>query len=185
MTGKLTEQLSALMDNECTEHEFSLALRRLGKENGMLASWERYHLISDILKGHTPDVVTTGFSVRVADMIELEPTHRPADTPRARNQVRPSWFRPVAGVAIAASVAGVAMFVLPTNTSEQADITAVSSLSSTNLHLAVTSDPRSEQDKAMAEKLNAYLANHNELATLNGIQGVMPYVKIVNYHASR
>ena len=187
MTEKLAEQLSALMDNECTEHEFPLALRRLCKDSDMLAYWERCHLISDVLKGQTPDVITTSFATCVADLIVQEQTYGPADSDYAASQrTRPVWLKPIAGFALAASVAGVALFALPLGDSGQQEsiATLLPESAAVSNDAALAAAPAQEQDD-MAEKLNTYLLNHNELATLNGIQGVMPYVKMVNYHASR
>jgi len=202
MTEKLVEQLSALMDNEYTEHECALALRRLGKETELLACWERYHLVSDVLKGHMPDALSTGFSARMRALIEAEPpfddtadapslaNEIAATSPVAKSSFRPAWFKPVAGFAVAASVAGVALLGLQLGDTALPDsspiapeppLLATTENSTENL---APSMPAREQDE-MAEKLNAYLFNHNELATVNGINGVMPYVRMVNYQASR
>lgn len=197
MTEKLAEQLSALMDNECTEHERALALRRLGKENELLACWERYHLISDVLKGHMPDVLRTDFSAQLSARIAAEAplqkgqTQRTADARISWGKTRAiSWVKPVAGFAVAASVASVALLGLQTwNDSSLSDDMplAQQTASSSPANLAGPADVPSDtaRQDPVAEKLNAYLANHNELATLNGIHGVMPYVRMVNYQASR
>lgn len=197
MTEKLAEQLSALMDNECTEHERALALRRLGKENELLACWERYHLISDVLKGHMPDVLRTDFSAQLSARIAAEAPLQTGQTKIASDArislgktMTISWVKPVAGFAVAASVASVALLGLQTwndnslsGDMQLAQQTAVSSPESFSAPASVSA-VAVKQDP-MAEKLSAYLVNHNELATLNGIHGVMPYVRMVNYQASR
>jgi len=215
MTEKLTEQLSALMDNECTEHERALALRRLGKEIELLACWQRYHLISDAVKGNMPSIVTPDFSTRMSKLIAAEEPLSKSQT-QAQTQVqidrqnrpssaRPAWLKPVAGFALAASVTGVALLGLRvldsvsiegTQLAQQTmqpasldistpDISTPAASAEAALEIAVMPSAEQEQQNQKVEKLNAYLANHNELATLNGISGVMPYVRMVNYQASR
>jgi sigma-E factor negative regulatory protein RseA len=186
-----------MMDNEYTEHECALALRRLGKDDELLACWARYHLISDALKDQVPDVLNTDFSARMRGLIDAEPAHESASAvvqktaQTAGRRARGAWFKPAAGFAVAASVAGVALLGLrgwdqvPSQNVlqvAQQEVPVVASLSAN----ASTGQAMSVSDQAeMAEKLNAYLLNHNELATLNGINGVLPYMRMVNYQASR
>ena len=203
MTEKLTEQLSALMDNECTEHERALALRRLGKEIELLACWQRYHLISDAVKGNMPSIVTPDFSIRMSKLIAAEAplsesqTKVQIDRHKRSSSARPAWLKPVAGFAVAASVTGVALLGLRVldsvsiegtqlvqQTMQPASLKESTPAAPTESALKIAATPSTEQDQKV-EKLNAYLANHNELATLNGINGVMPYVRMVNYQASR
>lgn len=69
------------------------------------AGWQRYHLIRDILRDGRPSCLSTGFSARVMQALEHEPV---LFNPRLRNKPFNSpVLKPLAGLAIAATVAAV------------------------------------------------------------------------------
>ena len=94
-------QLSAIIDDELDDREIELVLRRLGRDRDSRARWERYHLISDAMQGHLPDVFDAGFAARLREAIEAESPLRPIAKPL------PAWYKPVTGFGLAASVVPV------------------------------------------------------------------------------
>lgn len=182
-------QLSALVDEQLDAMEINLALRRLSRDRGLQARWERYHLISDALQGHLPDALDPAFAARLHEAIANEPLPQPAIKPL------PTWYRPVTGFGLAASVALAALVGMQMNAPDLASaptaLTAVSSAPavafaatparSTSLpaQTAVLNPPLAS-DPAQA-RLNRYLVNHNGYASMNSVQGVLPYVRMVGY----
>lgn len=197
MKDKLAEQLSALIDNECTEFERKQVLRHLCHEHEMLDYWERCHLISDIMKGNMPNSIATDFSSRVASLIANEQAHSRLHQAKQTapisisRKIRSQWLQPLSGFALAASVAAVALLLVPSNEgTEQVLVDANSQVTPVLAGGAFASGSEANQEEfalesQIAEKLKVYTVNHNELATLNGLHGVMPYARLVSYQASR
>lgn len=166
MAEKIDQQLSALMDGECGNAELALALRRLVKQTDLQARWQRYHLIGETLKKNLPDRLDTAFADRIRAAIELEPL--PAKAQRSR----PPWYKPAVGLAAAASVvAAVALGISLYRVGE----TPLQPLAGN------TSATVQDVQETPQQRLNAYLVDHSELATMNNVHGILPYVSMVNH----
>ena len=57
----------------------------------------------------------------------------------------------------------------------------------TSLMLAAKPDnqPAGKNGGLVDTRLNNYLVNHNNYASLNGMNGMLPYVRMVGYQADR
>lgn len=108
MTNTSDEQLSALADEELSESEVQFLVRRAGRTDEMREQLGRYAIMREALHRNLPDYVDPALARRIADAIDREPAH---DGVPASPQRR--WLRPVAGVAVAASVALVAIGLWP------------------------------------------------------------------------
>jgi sigma-E factor negative regulatory protein RseA len=110
MTEALDEQLSALLDGELPPEECELLLKRLERDSELRARFARFALVGEALRGRA-DVAPAGralFIARVhAAVAEVVPVPVLEDAPRANR--RP---RLVAGLAVAASVALLALVLL-------------------------------------------------------------------------
>ncbi|HEY3644172.1 MAG TPA: sigma-E factor negative regulatory protein [Gammaproteobacteria bacterium] len=104
MTQKLREQISALCDHELPEGEHELLLRRFTVEKSLRLHWERYHLIGSAMRKELPAVDTRGLADRVMAVLANEP--QPLPQPE---KFMDKLLRGAAGVAVAASVAVVAL----------------------------------------------------------------------------
>ena len=185
MNDKLHEQLSALVDDELTGAEQDLLIRQIGRERALYQRLSRYQLISDAMQSHLPEGVDPAFSRRVHDALRDEPAGHGMAAGRLA-----SLFRPVAGLAVAASVAVMAVTALQTSREEMAaPATAVATVPADSgfirsqdsaLAVAPESGPRTRNDK-----LDLYLVNHNEYAASRGMQGMLPYVRIVGHDMKR
>ncbi|MCC6136709.1 MAG: sigma-E factor negative regulatory protein [Candidatus Contendobacter sp.] len=183
-------QLSALVDEQLDTMEINLALRRLSRDRGLQARWERYHLISDTLQGHLPDVVDPAFAARLHEAIVNESLPQ---QPAIKSL--PAWYKPVTGFGLAASVALAALVGMQMNAPDLASVpTALTAVSSTpavafaaaparatGIPVRIAAlNPLPANDPAQA-RLNRYLVNHNGYASMNSVQGVLPYVRMVGY----
>lgn len=176
MADKIGEQLSALMDSECEAVEVELALRRLAKDADLRARWQRYHLISDAMKNNIPEMLDADFAKRISKKIAADPPPLQTSLPH----LLPSWYKPVTGFALAASVA-LALIGLrlsqPSATLKPGTLAAVTAPIERRTDAAANS--------VLESRLNSYLVNHNEYASMNGVHGVLPYVRMVGYESKR
>lgn len=102
MTKESFEHLSSLMDGELSRETGLFMTRRLSSDDELCAAWKRYHLIRDCLRQPGKGRATPDFGERVRSALENEAADTSAPTSRA-------WLKPLSGLAIAASVALVAI----------------------------------------------------------------------------
>lgn len=120
MREKGNDELSALMDGEATELEMHRVLRTVEDDPEQAAKWQRYHLVSAVLKkevrsGTALSLAKFDLASRVSAALAEEPAMQKAESVVAAQSslaspATPSvrgWWRPLANVAIAASVATV------------------------------------------------------------------------------
>jgi sigma-E factor negative regulatory protein RseA len=170
MADKTVEQLSALMDGECALTEVEMAVRRLTKDANLQACWQRYHLISDTIKNNIPDTIDLDLVDRINRTIATDP---PLQIHGLSKKF--TWYKPVTGFALAASVALVAFAGFR--------LTPFEATSESSLVSPVISQP-SIANNALEEKLSTYLVSHNEHASLHSVHSVLPYVRMVGYQAT-
>jgi sigma-E factor negative regulatory protein RseA len=107
MSEQIREQVSAFLDGELPSTETELLLKRLTRDGELRESFGRYALIGEALRGAGPHILNRGFASRVNLAIDGEPIQP------VRQQVRGArWWRPLAGVTVAAGVAAVAIVAL-------------------------------------------------------------------------
>ena len=127
MTDALNEQLSACLDGQLPPAELDLLLKRVGREAELRAAIGRYSLIGEAMRAERPAVASRDFASKVMTAVSAEPVPVQAPAPVTRPNVvqapatsRPArispaalrYLRPAAGMAIAAGVAAVAVFVM-------------------------------------------------------------------------
>jgi sigma-E factor negative regulatory protein RseA len=109
MSEQIREQVSAFLDGELPDTETELLLKRLTRDGELRESFGRYALIGEALRGAGSQILTRGFASRVNLAIDGEPAHA---VPHAQPAHAPRWWRPLAGVTVAAGVAAVAIVAL-------------------------------------------------------------------------
>jgi sigma-E factor negative regulatory protein RseA len=109
MSEQIREQVSAFLDGELPDTETELLLKRLTRDGELRESFGRYALIGEALRGSGSQILTRGFASRVNLAIDGEPTQAPA---HAQPAGASRWWRPLAGVTVAAGVAAVAIVAL-------------------------------------------------------------------------
>ncbi len=132
MTDRLHEQLSAFLDGELPAAEAQLLLARLERDPLLRATLTRYTLAGDALRMVAVErdvavapLASVGFAARLAAAVEVEAQQQQAvlvglgqpataRRPRAVAMAAGSrqWLGALGGLAVAASVAGMAVWVL-------------------------------------------------------------------------
>jgi sigma-E factor negative regulatory protein RseA len=108
MTDSVKEQLSACLDGQLPEGELDLMLKRLQRDAELRRTMDGYSLIGEVMRGQRAVRASSGFADRLAAVIASEPASRQVTERPSREKVL-TWLRPAAGLAIAASVAAVAV----------------------------------------------------------------------------
>ena len=182
MSKESLEHLSSLMDGELSRETSLFLTRRLASDEAMCDTWERYHLIRDCIRQPGGKQVVTGLCV---ELIENEKAHAQS----ALHQNR--WLKPLSGLAIAASVALMAIVVSApqqglesVSPGDTALTTPVNQpfVSPNTLPVSPVSQAASfsaTQQNSANNQLNAYLLRHNQMARTAGRQGFVSFVPIV------
>ena len=186
MTTESRENLSCFMDGEVDKSAGSFLVRRLANDSSLRATWESYHVIRDCLREQGSDLVQSDLCTRVREAIDQD------DEVSGQSARRMAWIRPVAGVAIAASVAFIA--VLSVGPGQQAAVEAgPESLSSAltsraepfvspNIgNVTPASQPvnLASQSDVGQERAKAYLLRHYQATGDGAGQGFVALVPIV------
>ncbi len=211
MIDKMYEKVSALMDDEAQEYDTTL----LHLKNNAQArhQWRRMHLIRDVIQKEFSDSLDASFANQVSLAIDSEVAYSSSTRtikPDFVNKLQSwLWFKPVAGLAIAASVAAMSVLGLryfqPAQLPENGVIITADSQSTQQAEKASILTQRRLQpkladfkrvnntgtywvidqerisDAALENRLNTYLTNHLEFATMGNVGGVLPYSRIVGY----
>lgn len=176
------EWVSVLADGELGDGQLGKALDALRGDASMQTSWSRYHLIRDTLHSNLESRIDPELHQRIAAAIEQEPVLL---APQRRPQR--SWLRHAAGLAVAASVTGVAVLGVqqmspPEQSAPAATMAEV--MQPQNIvrieepAVAANSPSQGQQDN---QNLAPYLVNHNEYSVSSGMHGMLPYVRIVGH----
>lgn len=177
------EWLSALVDGELQGETLQQGLKELRDNPQLQSSWVSYHLIRDSLSSNLNDSVAPQLHQRISAALEGEPTIL---APQKR---RPVWVKQAAGLAIAASVAGVA--VIGVQQMNGADsLPAAQPLAQQQEYIRMAPPATlvaegKEESAVRSEVFDRYLVNHNEYSANSGIQGVLPYVRIVGHKVNQ
>ncbi len=186
MSKESLEHLSSLMDGELSRDAGLFLTRRLSSDEEMCDTWERYHLIRDCIRQPGSKQAVLGLSSKLNASLEAE------ELPKGSPWINNRWLKPVSGLAIAASVALMAIVVtapqpgeLPGTDSSQTTVVNQPFVSPNTLALTPALAPATQTvsyapgDQAKANRLNAYLLRHNQMARTAGRQGFVSFVPIV------
>jgi sigma-E factor negative regulatory protein RseA len=189
----MKEQLSALVDNELNEFEERRLLQELERDALLRASWQRYHLMRAALRNELEQAPSAASTERLIARLAAEPAAARGGSARRR------VARAAAGLAIAATVATVALFGLQTlnrpGGPQTTPVASSSPVASTVLAPAASVTPVAAQRPAgtnwetLAPEeeriLNAYLVQHSEFASA-GMRGMLPsYVRVIGYKSDQ
>jgi sigma-E factor negative regulatory protein RseA len=186
MSDEIREQLSALADDELSELERPLLLGRMQRDVALRECLGRYQLIGEIMRGAGASA-GMGIAQRVQKALAndvpvtaSEPTVREAAS-RPLSQER--WWKPLAGLSVAASVALVAVLAVTTGRNDNAGAPLVA-VTDTAPKVTLASDTREARwdriEPQVEKRVSGYLVNHSEYAASRGVQGVMPYARVVS-----
>ncbi len=223
MNKDIKQNLSELMDNELAPNSRDEILDHLISDEEAREHWARMHLVRDVVQSEfNPELLDAGFSSRVSAAIldEPEPVADSDDSniveadfgsPRKNR----SWFRPVGGLAIAATVAAVSVLglrylqpvsepgaeiaqstpavtttVVASNLPESTQPLPIAPVSVdiqrvNNTGTYWTIDKQRVRNTELEKRLNSYLSDHIEFATMQNVGGMLPYSRLVGYDEVR
>lgn len=180
MSDDIRERLSALVDGELTEYEAVGMLDRLNHDVELKQVWERYHLVSDVMRNNLPRITSADLVGQVRQSLDAEPV---AILPMRRRWI---GLKPVAGLALAASIAVVAVLAFRGHLGvEEPDGETIARSAEVQTAPTELAGMRWDVDRPDVEqRLNAYLVNHHG-HTGNGMGNMLPYARIVAYNGGR
>ncbi len=203
MTDKLNEQVSALLDNELSDRDSASVLTKISQDRDLCERWERYHMIGDVMRGESINLMASEISERVKQQVNLEPAIISIPKKTHTGPWKSNWIKPAAGAALAASVATVAVITAPgllgLNDPAQPTTVAISTdnpskqiITASNINNVAPAMPVAHQtipgtrwknlkEPSLETRLNGYLVNHSEYAAPGTGIGVMPYATFVGY----
>ncbi len=195
MSDKLNESLSALMDGELDELALQRLLGKLDENPQLKKTWARYHAQQDAIKGDLSEFAPLDISAAVSQAIEDVPLMQEL----TETEKKP-WYKVVAGLSVAASVA-VAV-VLGARFNPLMQETDAQFAGKTNIQIVTPEITRTvgptliahtsealegvdEQALIQAqERLNAYLLQHAQDSALGQGRTVMPFARVVNFDSN-
>lgn len=198
MNENRLEKLSAMMDGELIGRDRDIVIDQIESDPETRGRWQRYHMIGDTLRSTMPGTVSPDLAVRLNQMLANEPTILAPKT-GLRSSYK-NFIKPLAGMAIAASITAVAVLgiqqqnqELPgTDTFSQVAISEAGMVSSSTTDKAMADTVtvrtvkyqagKSNQD---ADNLTPYILNHNQYNSRLGVQGVSPYARLVGHDANQ
>lgn len=189
MNDRMNESLSALVDGETDELEVRRLLNELDKDEELRATWQRYQTIGALMRGEAAS--TVDLSRGIMQAIDGEPMDEVAQPATAAHAAAGGRMRWLASGAVAASVTlAVLLGVRGMQGDDQSLMVADGSdvapvvqapVSVTRL-AAADGQPLNEQQLEEAQrKLQEYVLQHTEQATLPASRGMMPYARVVNF----
>lgn len=182
MNNKQAEMVSGLVDGELDEHSADEVISYLEQDSQARARWMRYHIISDVVKGHGSARVDSGFADRISAALADEPVIL---APR-RKKAFPAFIKQASGFAVAATVAVVAVLAVQPQNGLDTDAQQVANVQpGTNpewVRVVNTGVNWNVEQPSVESKLNAYLVNHSGYSS--GVRGILPYAPIVSYDPS-
>lgn len=199
------ELISALLDGEIAPQAHRATVKKLIQAGPEATdTFGRYRLIGDLMRDESAHIIAV--ADRVSAALHDEPTIvAPQQTSRTSR-----WLRPVAGVALAASVAAVAIVVAPrlldsgplapsdSSVATSAPVTPLptlvaglpaspaSALAAADAGGEATTDQRrgwQTMDSQLADRLDRLVIEHHEFGGRTGINGPVPHIGFVSYDA--
>ena len=196
MTDQFDEKISSLVDGELGEAEYQQTVTAMLADEEKCHCWERYHLISNAMKRNLPHAIDRQFASRVKAEIDNEPTVLAPPSHKA-----PSFGKRMAGLAVAASVATVAVLGVQfmyqedgmVSTQQMAKVpvpdvkTAKAPVNQTHNRQDIQTVTQSFQQspvlnqpsKQMLPQIHKYLLDHSRRASGSMPQSVMPYNRVI------
>ena len=183
MSKETREHLSALVDGEISRETSRFLVRRLGTDNELRATWTRYHLVRDCLRHQDGAIAGEELCARISRALENEQAGKPS------LKLPTAWLKPAAGLAIAASVALMAIVAVgpgtPGTPPAASELAGEAQLEPFTSPQGLTPAPSSSQaslagrTNATGRKMDSYLVRHYQAAGTTGGKGFVTFVPIV------
>ena len=198
--NQIDEKLSLLLD-DYSDGDADAVLDEVSVDVNLQYRMRRYQMIGEVMRHELPEATDPDFHHQVmAKIREQEPS--PVSAPSESGPPAPitarSWFRPFAGMAVAASVALVTVALWQPQQQQtglqegglaSADQQKIEQLGQQLQASAVQASSRVQSDgmrwklqnesPVLQQKLNAYLVNHTEYS--NSMQGLIPQARVAGF----
>ena len=193
--SKRKEKISAFLDNDM--HQDELMSFSLSAEQGDAKVAQRYQIIGDSLRGEVSDssFVDVSAAVRealanenIADQVAVAPGASKSEPATEKTGLfdLSGWFKPLAGMTVAASVAVVMVVTVTQQEGPAIAPVATNITAQPEVQLAVESNtPLQTTVENKDTDLNPYINQHLEFATQDTLQGRMPYVRAVSFEQKK
>ncbi len=197
MSDFSAESLSALMDNEAEELEVRRLLAQADADADIRSRWNRYHTARAVLQKDQLQHAHIDISASLRELIANEPAY--AASAKANLNARTGRlaafsFKPLAGLAVAASVTAAVFFGMEGFDSSDPATPANTLAGSTQLPTiergvrTLPNQQASEQAQVAAAKfeteqrlrMQTLMRLHAQQASLNGSQGIAPLARVVS-----
>jgi sigma-E factor negative regulatory protein RseA len=169
----MKEEISALLDGEGNDLERERALRALDADPALRKTWERYHLASAAIRRELGVMVSSGLADHLHARLQNE-----AQETTARHPLTPRVLKFTAGLAIAASVAAVAILNLPPLVSPSVISVARNATGPATGKNSVADARKTPTEQQIA--LSPYLVQHGEFTPAAGMNGMLSYVRVIS-----
>jgi sigma-E factor negative regulatory protein RseA len=194
MTDKQMENLSALIDGELDELSVQRLLGQLKDNPELTSKWARYHLMGDAMRGDMQGFANVDLSSSISAALATEaPLTAAAPLKHSTRQ----WWKPAAGLSVAASVAMAVIFgayqlrSADTGFEQVADAAPAESAEVAKPPVyykgpTMVASTESEADlKVGQDKLNEYLRQHAQDAAMGQGRSMMPFARVVNFETQQ
>ncbi len=176
MTANLRESLSAMIDNAADELEMRRVLSHLEESPELRDTWRRYQITRFAMNRNLGSSPQVDISDRIAASIAEEVIEEVA--PRSSDSVVSRIFKPVASLAVAASVAVMVVFGaleinqqgLPGSETGLAEINSLSDV-------APVAELLSDEERAAEQRLLELMGQHARMRET----GIMPPGEFVDF----
>jgi len=173
------KKMALLLDNELSVREALDVLQQIEKSEQLKLKWNRYNISSSALKSNIFPVVD--LTSQLSKRLESEPAILVTQHKKAS-----SYKGKMIAAALAASVALVTVITMSKFEEPSLIDNAIPTV-------AVKSPPPSidpllaidSESPTLNPRFNRYLFTHNESTYETGMQGILPYARVVSYDMSR
>jgi sigma-E factor negative regulatory protein RseA len=175
----MKEQISAFVDGEVSDLERERILREISRDPVLRGTWERYHLASTAMRRELDMVVRPGLADRIRERLQFEQPAPARGMVLGRLSLSRHALKLGAGLAIAASVAVVAIISLQPGLTPS---TQLAKVAPSRNNAAISQLASSDSQQAPPEEqqvLNAYLVHHAEFTPAAGMSGILTYVPVI------
>ena len=183
MSKETREHLSALVDGEISRETSRFLVRSLGADDQLRATWTRYHLVRDCLRHQDGSIAGDDLCARVSRALENEQPVKPS------RALPTSWLKPVAGLAIAASVALMAIVAvgpgIPGAPGAAGELAGKGQVEQFTSPQSLVPGPSSSQASfsnlpdTRSRKMDSYLVRHYQATGAAGGKGFVTFVPII------
>ncbi len=166
MQEQLDENLSLLIDDELDSKQAISLLRVIQNDELLKNKFQRYHLISQVLKNEECYFIGGGFAEKIHQEIRNEPTFF---IPAKKSRI--NWQK--TGLAVAASVVLAVVWIVD-KIDKQLNIYSEQKIALTT--------PSPIQAGTMIDRFGDYLQAHDNDVYISNNLRIQPYSRVVGYH---